>query len=297
MNDANALIALTLATPLGMLLACLWPRVRQQMFWLLAAAPLPAGIAALAWRDQAPLWLGGAGLRVGFALDSPGAILLGVAALLWIAAGAWATTALRGRPERGRFAVCWLATWTGCAGVFLAADMLSFYFLLAVLSVGAAALVVQDGTADAWRAGAVYLGLALLAEALLLGGFVLAAGAIPGDSLLIRDAAIALADSPWRDATLGLLIAGFAIKAGLVPLHFWMPLAYGSAPLPVAAVLSGAVVKASLLGLIRFLPPDVALPVAGAALASAGLFAAYYGVVVGITQQRTPLVLASSSVS
>lgn len=297
MSDANALLALTLATPLGMLLACLWPRARQQMFWLLAAAPLPAGIAALAWRDQAPLFLGGAGPQVGFALDLPGAILLGVAALLWIAAGAYATTTLRGQPQRGRFAVCWLATWMGCAGVFLAADLLSFYFLLAVLSVGAAALVVHDETAGAWRAGAVYLGLALLAEALLLGGFVLAAGAIPGDSLLIRDAAIALVDSPWRDATLGLLIAGFAIKAGLVPLHFWMPLAYGSAPIPAAAVLSGAVVKASLLGLIRFLPPDVALPVAGAALASAGLFAAYYGVAVGITQQRPALVLAYSSAS
>ena len=230
-------------------------------------------------------------------LDRPGAILLGVAALLWIAAGAYAASFLRGRPDSGRFVVCWLMTLTGCVGVFLAADMVGFYFLLAVLSVGASALVMHDRTPQAWRAGAVYLGLALLAEAFLLGGFVLLAQAMPGGSLLIRDAASALAGSPWRDLTLALLIAGFAMKAGLVPLHFWMPLAYGAAPIPAAAVLSGAVVKASVLGLLRFLPLETALPGWGGALAAAGLFAALYGVAIGITQTQPKVVLAYSSVS
>ena len=105
-------------------------------------------------------------------------------------------------------------TLTGCVGVFLAADMVGFYFLLAVLSVGASALVMHDQTPQAWRAGAVYLGLALIAEAFLLGGFVLLAQAMPGGSLLIRDAAAALAGSPWRDLTLALLIAGLRDEGG-----------------------------------------------------------------------------------
>jgi multicomponent Na+:H+ antiporter subunit A len=162
---------------------------------------------------------------------------------------------------------------------------------------GASALVLHDGTPQAWHAGAVYLGLALLAEAFLLGGFVLLAQAMPGGSLLIRDAAAALAGSPWRDLTLALLIAGFAMKAGMVPLHFWMPLAYEAAPIPAAAVLSGAVVKASILGLIRFVPLDTALPLWGGALATAGLFATLYGVAIGVTQAHPKVVLAYSSVS
>ena len=127
--------------------------------------------------------------------------------------------------------------------------------------------------------------------------FVLLATQIPGDSLLIRDAATALPTSPQRDLILALLIAGLGMKAGLVPFHFWMPLAYSAAPTPASAVLSGAVVKASILGMIRFLPLETALPDWGTALAAAGLFAALYGVVIGITQRDPKVVLAYSSVS
>jgi formate hydrogenlyase subunit 3/multisubunit Na+/H+ antiporter MnhD subunit len=224
-------------------------------------------------------------------------MLLGVAALLWIASGAYASQYLQGRPDRGRFVVCWLMTLTGCLGAFLAADMVGFYFLLALLTLGACGLVIQRETRRAWRAGAIYIGLALLAEAFLLMAFVLLAGQIPGDSLLIRDAAAALPASPQRDLILALLIAGLGMKAGLVPFHFWMPLAYSAAPTPAAAVLSGAVVKASILGMIRFLPLETALPDCGTALAAAGLFAALYGVVIGITQRNPRVVLAYSSVS
>ena len=87
-------------------------------------------------------------------------------------------------------------TLTGCIGVFLSADMVSFYFLLALLSLGACGLVIHHETRRAWRAGAIYIGLALLAEAFLLMAFVLLAAQIPGDSLLIRDAAAALSTSP-----------------------------------------------------------------------------------------------------
>ena len=108
--------------------------------------------------------------------------------------------------------------------------------------------------------GRVYVSLAVLGEAFLLMGFVLLAAATPGGSLLIRDAVAALPASPWRESTLLLLILGFGLKIGLVPLHVWMPLAYPAAPIPAAAVLSGAAVKAGVIGLIRFLPLDAALP-------------------------------------
>jgi multicomponent Na+:H+ antiporter subunit A len=296
MIEARTLLATALVVPLGMLLACLWPRALNRMPSFLALAATPA-LAVLLVADDSPLLLGSTRLHLTFALDLPGAMLLGVAALLWIASGAYASQYLEGRPNRGRFVVCWLMTLTGCIGVFLAADMVSFYFLLALLTLGACGLVIYHETPRAWRAGAIYIGLALLAEAFLLMAFVLLAAQIPGDSLLIRDAAAALPTSPQRDLILALLITGLGMKAGLVPFHFWMPLAYAAAPTPASAVLSGAVVKASILGMIRFLPLETALPDWGTALAAAGLFAAIYGVVIGITQRNPKVVLAYSSVS
>jgi multicomponent Na+:H+ antiporter subunit A len=297
MIETTTLLAFALAVPIAMLLACVWPRALQLMPSCLGFAPIPALVAALFGAWDVPLIVGPQRLHLTFALDLPGAALLAAAALLWIASGAYAAPYTRDRPNRGRFAVCWLMTLTGCIGVFLAADMVGCYFLLAVLSIGACGLVIHQETSRAWRAGAIYIGLALLAEALLLMAFVLLATQIPDDSLLIRDAAAALPASPQRDLILALLIAGFGIKAGLVPFHFWMPLAYSAAPTPASAVLSGAVVKASILGMIRVLPLDTATPGWGTALAAAGLFAALYGVVVGITQRNPKVVLAYSSVS
>jgi formate hydrogenlyase subunit 3/multisubunit Na+/H+ antiporter MnhD subunit len=103
--------------------------------------------------------------------------------------------------------------------------------------------------------------------------------------------------SPQRTTILALLTAGFGVKAGLVPLHVWMPLAHSAAPVPASSVLSGAVVKAGIIGLIRFLPSGEALPAAGQMLAIAGFVTAFYGVLVGLTQRHPKAVLAYSSVS
>ena len=69
--------------------------------------------------------------------------------------GAYASQYLQGRPNHGRFVVCWLMALTGCVGVFLAADMVSFYFLLTLLTLGACGLIIYDETPRAWTAGAI----------------------------------------------------------------------------------------------------------------------------------------------
>ena len=264
---------------------------------LLAFAPLPALASALVAADGPALVLPAALLGLSFALDMPGAILLGTAALLWIAAGAYAHAGLRGAANRGRFAMWWLTTLTGNLGVFMAADLVCFYVFFTLASLAPYGLVVHDDTPAARRAAAVYVALAVLGEALLLMAFVLLAAASPNGSLLIRDAVAALPTSPWRDPALAFLVLGFGLKIGLVPLHVWMPLTYSAAPIPAAAVLSGAAVKTGVIGLIRFLPFEAGSPGWGEALAAAGVLSAYYGVAIGVTQTNPRTVLAYSSVS
>lgn len=299
MNVSQALIAAALGLPLLMLLLCAFGRLRTRLSSWFAVAPLPALATAVGADQSVTLTLGQSRFALSFGLDVPGAILLGTASALWIFSGIFAWRSLRAQRNTGGFVVCWFMTMTGCIGVFLAADVVGFYLMLAVLSVGASGLVLQGRGPGARYASALYLGVALLAEAFLLAGLILLVQATPGGSLLIRDAAAALPNSPWRDATLLLLLIGLGMKAGLVPLHFWMPYAYGAAPTPAAAVLSGAVVKASVIALIRFLPFsfDHALPHFGIPLAAVGIFGAFYGVAIGITQSRPKVILAYSSVS
>jgi len=283
--------------PFALLLACMAGAVRRTMPRLLWLAPLPALAAALLALAAPALEIGAGRLRLVFELDGPGALLLGVAALLWSAAGAYAATYMRDTAKPGRFVACWLMACTGCLGVFVAGDLVSLYAMLALLTLGASGLVIHDETAQAWRSGSIYLVLALLAESVLLVGLVMLAGEIPGDSLRLRDAAAALATSPDRNVILALLVAGFGTKAGLVPMHVWMPLAHAAAPVPASAVLSGAVVKVGIIGLIRFLPLSEALPDWGLVLTAVGFVTAFYAVAIGLTQRHPKAVLAYSSVS
>jgi formate hydrogenlyase subunit 3/multisubunit Na+/H+ antiporter MnhD subunit len=290
------LLVAMLAVPLGLLVACLWDAPRRRMIDLIGLAPLPALFAALL-AGPAPLVLDASGLRFTLALDPPAALLLSAVALLWSAAGIYARAYLGRKPRAERFAVWWLVTLWGSLGVFLAGDLISFYMTFAAVSLAAFGLIVHDGTARARRAGEVTLLLAVMGEISLLLAFALLADAIPGRSLAIADAMAALPQSSVRGLISALLVVGFGLKAGLVPLHVWLPLAHPAASMPASAVLSGAVVKAGIIGLLRFLPIDASLAGSGAGLAALGLVTAFWGVGCGITQSNPKTVLAYSTVS
>ena len=302
---AQILLAVGLATPVVALLACLSTAARDWMWRLLPLLPLPALAAALLVlsapaNDGGPpttLLFDADGLALGFVADRTGAVLLGVAALLWAAAGLYAGRMLRASAERGRFTLFWLLTLTGSLGVFVAADLISFYLAYGLVSLAAFGLIAHDGTAFARRATGLYLLLAILGEIALLLAFALLSAAAPKAGLGIETLVAALDDSPWRSITLALLLIGFALKIALVPVHVWMPLAYTAAPFPAAAVLSGAAVKAGVIGLVRFLPFEAGAAGWGELLIFVGLFSAFYGVALGITQRNAKTVLAYSSIS
>jgi formate hydrogenlyase subunit 3/multisubunit Na+/H+ antiporter MnhD subunit len=286
----------TVGVPLAMLLACVLPGVRYRMTNWLALAAVP-GLGAALFASGASLDLPPLLLRLRLSLDGPGALLLGAAALLWIAGGVYAAAWLRGDARRGRIAVWWLLTLAGSLGVFIAADLVSFYLLFSMVSLAAYGLVIEGATPDALRVGLIYVALAIFGEALLLMGFVMLAVSAPDGASLIRDVVAALPASPRSNAILTLIILGFGVKLGMVPFHVWMPITYRTAPVPAAAVLSGAAVKAGVIGLIRFLPSGVALPGWGQVLVVLGFSSAFYGVLAGVRQSDPRTVLAFSSVS
>jgi formate hydrogenlyase subunit 3/multisubunit Na+/H+ antiporter MnhD subunit len=307
---AELLVSVGLATPVLAVLACFSPPIRERLWLLLALIPLPALAAAVvALMVLSPgdathhelaaiaLLFDPNGLAIGLVVDRPGAVLLGVAALLWAAAGLYAAPMLQRSANRGRFTLFWLLTLTGSLGVFVAADLISFYLSYGLVSLAAFGLILHDGTAFARRATGLYLLLAILGEIALLLAFVLLAAASAGPSLAITSLVGTLSGSPWWGLSLALLLIGFALKIALVPVHVWMPLAYTAAPFPAAAVLSGAAVKAGVIGLIRFLPFDAGAPAWGELLLAVGLFSAFYGVAIGLTQRNAKTVLAYSSIS
>jgi hydrogenase-4 component B len=279
--------------PLALTLLVLIPKAREALFKLLPIAPLPALLAALMIPGEVvqplPRTLLGAALMLG----ETGRFFLGAGAFVWIVSGVFARASVK--HQTGRFAGFWLATLSGNMLLFVSADVVTFYLAFATLSLAAFGLVIHDGTPEARRAGRVYLVLAVLGETCLLLGLWI--GTNSAETLLIADVRGALAIGLNRDLAIGLLVAGFGLKAGLMPLHVWLPLAHPAAPVAASAVLSGAIVNAGIFGLLIYLPLEADMPRWRTALVVLGLVTAYGGVVFGVMQARAKTVLAYSTLS
>ena len=226
-------------------------------------------------------------------IDPPRRLLLAAIALVWLAGSLAARELLTSRIGT---ATVWLLALTGNLGVVLADDLITLYAAFAVMTFAAYPLVVHDRSTAARRAGRVYLVLSLFGEALLLSGLILAASRAGATSLSSLAEAVALGQIPT--AVLALMGTGFAVKVGVLPLHLWLPLAHPAAPVPASAVLSGAMLKAGVVGWLGVLALEAGPPAAiGRTLVVAGVISILLGALLGVAQDQVKVVLAYSSIS
>jgi formate hydrogenlyase subunit 3/multisubunit Na+/H+ antiporter MnhD subunit len=250
---------------------------------LLAVAGPAAGVVEIRW-----LLLG-----TTLEIDPIGRPLLLVAGILYaVAAVVIATIGTERAPALTAFL---LVSFVGNAGVLVAADAVTFYLSFAVMSFAGYGLVVHERTGFALRAGRIYLVLAVVSEAFILGGLILVAAA---GGRMLADAPAAVAASESTGLIVALLLIGFGVKAGTVPLHVWLPLAHPAAPPAASAVLSGSMIKAGIIGWIRFLPlGEEAQPGWGLLLVVLALLGAFLAVPAGVLQGDAKVALAYSSIS
>lgn len=200
-------------------------------------------------------------------------------------------------PENGRrLRLCWGLLVASLGAVPLAADAVSFLVAWEVMALAAFLLVVtEDERAEVRQAGWVYLVSTHVGTLALFALFGLL-WAITGSPELR-----ALPQGAGRPGVTGVLfllaLLGFGSKAGIVPLHFWLPAAHANAPSHVSALLSGVVLKMGIYGLLRVLtlvpaPP----PAVGVLLLAAGAFSAVFGVLFALGQHDLKRLLAYHSI-
>ncbi len=279
------------ALPLVLMIALAVPALRGPVRALLPFAPLPALLVSLAAVGPGPVQMDWLLLGTTFALTGAGAAFLFFTACLWGLAGWQAMRLMQADPRRDRFAACFLAAMTGNMGLLIAQDMASFYTFFAMMSLSAWGLVLHGGGSLQRFAGKVYITFAVVGEVALFAGLALSAFATGETSL----AAMAAGSVPL--GAMALVALGLLIKLGTVPLHLWLPLAHSAAPAPASAVLSGAMLKAGLFGLMTLLPlGTVAVPELGLALAAMALAGLVLAPLLGLVQGDPKAVLAYSSV-
>jgi hydrogenase-4 component B len=294
----------------GMLLSLLMPHSRQGR--LLAWTGCLAGLA-LVWAGAGallagrtfsqPLWslpgLGTLTLR----LDRLSGLFVAVTGLVLFPASIFAGRELGGEKERhsGRaFTVMLLGLYASIGLVLAAGDVLMFLLAWEVMSILCYLLIVSGRGQENGRADAGYLLLAIGEAgtlAAVIGFLVLASAAASLDFGAIKSGATGLsAGARW--AVFLLSFFGFGVKAGLVPVNFWLPRAYTAAPRAFVPVLAGATLNLGLYGILRvnadLLPMNQAGP--GLVVLVIGTLSALVGILYATTENDLKTMLAHSSI-
>jgi formate hydrogenlyase subunit 3/multisubunit Na+/H+ antiporter MnhD subunit len=181
--------------------------------------------------------------------------------------------------------------------VLLADDAYAFMVAWECMALSSFFLVTTDHRhAEIRRAGYLYLLIAHIgAIAILLSFGVMTSGS--GDYTFAGMRAQHL--SPfWGSAAYLLALVGFGAKAGLLPVHVWLPEAHPAAPSPVSAMMSGVMLKTAIYGLLRVSFDLVGEPLWwwGVVAMAVGLLTAVFGVLYSTVQSDMKRLLAYSSI-
>jgi formate hydrogenlyase subunit 3/multisubunit Na+/H+ antiporter MnhD subunit len=220
--------------------------------FLLAAALVPAVLADAP--PEATLLEPVPGLALTFRADALGVLFATLASFLWILTTVYSIGYLRARRAHAqtRYFAAFAAVMGATVGVALSANLFSLLVFYEFLTLTTYPLVIHEESEEAYAAGRKYLVYTLSGGGAILAGLAITYS-LAGDVTFIaggNPALAALEEGPLRAVAL-LLVAGFGVKATIMPLHGWLPDAM-VAPTPVSGLLHAvAVVKAGVFGILR----------------------------------------------
>jgi len=181
--------------------------------------------------------------------------------------------------------------------LFLVYDLFSMYILIELVTILAAILITYKKDGTAVKAGLFYLLYNSFGMSLFLIGIIImyiASGSL--NIAVVSQVTQGLSDQIHIRFAIACFLVSFSLKSALVPVYSWLPLAHGSAPSSVSALLSGLMVKIGLFGLIR-LQNTFSVPFLYQSLMVVGICTAILGSAFAIFQSDIKRLLAYSTIS
>jgi hydrogenase-4 component B len=182
--------------------------------------------------------------------------------------------------------------------VFAAGDAITFLFAWELMTLTNAALVATEHEERATRRAAyLYLAMSHIATGCLIGGF-LVAGSIARSLTFSTLLSGLVAFGPLRDVLFALFFIGFAVKAGIIPFHVWLPEAHPAAPSSISALMSGVIIKTGIYGIVRVCAFGLGTPRLswGVLVVALGAVSAALGVLYALMQHDLKRLLAYHSI-
>ena len=189
--------------------------------------------------------------RLFFQMDGFRYIYGVITSLMWMCTTIFSREYFAHYRNRNRYYFFMLITLGATMGVFLSGDLLTTFTFFEVMSFTSYVMVIHDEKPGAQRAAQTYMAVAVIGGlVMLMGLFILnqTVGTLEID--LLRDACAAVQNKAPLYWSAALMLFGFGGKAGMFPLHVWLPKAHPVAPAPASALLSGVLTKTGIYGIL-----------------------------------------------
>lgn len=193
-------------------------------------------------------------LPIYFRIDSVGTLFSLLAVTVLLCAGFFSFAYMEHEEHESRYYGFYLILFGVLNALCFAGNLITFYLFFELLTLSSMPLVLHNGSREAIMAGLKYLFYSLCgAYGALFGIYFLYQNC---DSLTFTTDGALRASAVTEHGGFLLLTAfvmllGFGVKAGMFPMHAWLPTAHPVAPAPASAVLSAVIVKAGVLAIIR----------------------------------------------
>lgn len=193
-------------------------------------------------------------LPVLFRIDEMGLVFAGMTMIVFLCAGFFSFEYMKHEQKEKRYYGYYLIVFGVLMALCFAGNLVTFYLFFELLTLSSLVLVLHNGSKEAIMAGLKYLFYSLCGAYMALFGLyfinrysntlTFSEGGVINQELAAGHTGLLL-------AVAFVMILGFSVKAGMFPMHAWLPAAHPVAPAPASAVLSAVIVKAGVLGIIR----------------------------------------------
>jgi len=196
----------------------------------------------------------GKNLDLYFHVDTLGRLFALVVDVVWLISGIYAFEYMKHEQEEKRFFGFYVMVFGILHGLTFSGNLVTFYLFYELMTLLSVPLILHNRSKDAIKGGLKYLFYSLFGAYMVLFGlfflnrFAGTLNFLPGGTLDMGEVA---GNEKLMLVVAFSMIIGFSVKAGMFPLHAWLPTAHPVAPAPASAVMSGIIVKMGILGMIR----------------------------------------------
>jgi multicomponent Na+:H+ antiporter subunit D len=188
-------------------------------------------------------------LSISFKVDQLTFFLGVFFAFVWFMAACYSPGYMAHEHKKERYYAFFLMAEGGCMGTIFAGDLLGLFLFFEFMALTTYVLIAHEENAVTMFAGAKYLYMTVGGGLAVFFG-LLTMYYLTGSVSFTRPGLITEA-SPYAMIAFFAFMIGFGLKAGMFPLHVWLPDAHPAAPSPVSAALSGIMLKTGIYGMIR----------------------------------------------